>query len=207
MLSVSLDLNDWLTRGSSRTEANWRWMIWISMGVMPLLYGGSTAIFGPNRGSTRPRVFTPARSAWQGAKRRSRTESVVGMVGRGRRRAPATCTGAGCGVSSASTAFGCRKLEPTFSNSGAQSTPGARRVPIRRSPKLTHRPGPSRTKPGPKGCAVFAGPGGGGGGGDMRCGGDIMPWAGPWGDMRPGWVGGGPVGKDIPVGKDMRPGW
>ena len=58
---------------------------------------------------------------------------------------------------------------------------------------------------------MLAGPGGGGGGGggDMRCGGDIdiVPWAGPWGDMRPGWVGGGPVGKDIPVGKDMRPGW
>ena len=50
---------------------------------------------------------------------------------------------------------------------------------------------------------MLAGPGGGGGGGDMRCGGDIVPW----GDMRPGWVGGGPVGKDIPVGKDMRPGW
>jgi hypothetical protein len=37
VLSVSFPLNDWLTRGSSRTEANWRWMIWISMGVMPLL--------------------------------------------------------------------------------------------------------------------------------------------------------------------------
>ena len=161
VLSVSLDLNDWLTRGSSRTEANWRWMIWISMGVMPLLYGGSTAIFGPNRGSTRPGVFTPARSAWQGAKRRSRTESVVGMVGRGRRRAPATCTGAGCGVSSA---FGCRKVSNDVLKHGvkrisrqlnsyvlctrkhAQRAPSPH-TPPSSTPKLTHRPGPSRTKP------------------------------------------------------------